>query len=47
MTVTDSTLSGNPADYYGGGIYNNGTATITDSTLSGNSASLRRRRHLQ
>ncbi len=38
LTVTNSTLSGNSAAYYGGGIYNRGTLTVTNSTLSGNSA---------
>ena len=38
LTVNDSTLSGNSADY-GGGIDNSGTLTLTGSTLSGNSAS--------
>jgi hypothetical protein len=33
LTVSDSTLSGNP----GGGISNSGTLTVTGSTLSGNS----------
>ncbi len=39
LTVTDSTLSGNIADY-GGGIFDHpgGMVTVTDSTLSGNSA---------
>ena len=38
LTVTDSTLSGNSATFFGGGgIYNGGTLTVTDSTLSGNS----------
>ncbi len=40
VTVTDSTLSGNHATNYGGGIVNVGTATmnVTDSRLSGNRA---------
>jgi CSLREA domain-containing protein len=38
LTVTNSTLSGNSANY-GGGIYNLGTLTITNSAFSGNSAS--------
>jgi hypothetical protein len=38
LTVTNSTLSGNSADY-GGGIYNaDGDLTVSNSTLSGNSA---------
>jgi len=39
LTVVNTTLSGNIADYLGGGIYNRGTLTLTNSTLSGNSAS--------
>jgi CSLREA domain-containing protein len=39
VELVNSTLSGNKADYYGGGIYSNGTLTIRSSTLSGNSAS--------
>jgi len=31
-------ISTNTADYFGGGIYNDGLLTITNSTLSGNSA---------
>jgi hypothetical protein len=41
LTVSNSTLSGNSAYYYGGGIYNNyygATLTVSNSTLSGNSA---------
>ncbi len=40
LTVTDSTLSGNSANYSGGGgIWNNGgTVTVANSTLSGNSS---------
>jgi CSLREA domain-containing protein len=37
LTVTNSTLSGNFAEF-GGGISNSGTLTVTNSTLSGNSA---------
>jgi predicted outer membrane repeat protein len=37
MTVTDSTVSGNTADYSGGGIYGDGL-TLTNSTVSGNTA---------
>ena len=38
LTIQDSTLSGNSANF-GGGIYNDqGNLTITNSTLSGNSA---------
>ena len=38
MTVSNSTFSGNSADYCGGGIYNGGTLTVSNSTFSGNSA---------
>ena len=40
LTIDNSTLSSNFADWSGGGIYNDqaGTVTITNSTLSGNSA---------
>ena len=40
LTVTDSTVSGNSADFGGGGIINraNADAEITRSTLSGNTA---------
>ena len=42
LTINNSTLAGNSAYYYGGGIFNNayggGTLTINNSTLSGNSA---------
>ncbi len=39
LTVSNSTLSGNSANYAGGGIHNNspGTLTVSNSTLSGNS----------
>jgi PKD repeat protein len=40
LAVNDSTLSGNSASHYGGGIANEwSTVTINNSTLSGNSAS--------
>jgi hypothetical protein len=46
LTLSNSTVSGNSATYWGGGIYNSGTTNlsaatlaITNSTLSGNSAS--------
>jgi hypothetical protein len=39
VSVTGSTISGNSAFLYGGGIYQaSGTLTITSSTISGNSA---------
>jgi hypothetical protein len=38
ISVTDSTLRGNAADFSGGAIDNIGTLTIVRSTLSGNSA---------
>src|SRR5260370_4166807 len=37
LTVSNNTLSGNSADFGGGGIYNTGTLTVSNSTLSGNS----------
>ena len=48
MTLTNSTVSGNSAGQYGGGVSNAGTVTLTNSTVSGNSAGGRRRstRHL-
>ena len=39
LTVTDSTFSGNSADYGGGIFLRSGTVTVTNSTFSGNSAS--------
>jgi len=39
MTVTDSTIEDNSADYAGGGINNDGTMTVTDSTMQNNSTS--------
>ncbi len=38
LTVDRSTISGNVAALYGGGIYNWGALTVTDSTISDNSA---------
>src|ERR1043166_6264298 len=44
LMLTNSTLSGNTASFWGGGIYNDGsssgsaTLTLSNSTLSGNSA---------
>jgi hypothetical protein len=40
VTITNSTLTGNSANY-GGGIYNNGTLTVANSALSGNTANNR------
>jgi hypothetical protein len=37
LTLTDSTVSGNAANY-GGGIYTDRTATLRNSTVSGNTA---------
>jgi hypothetical protein len=37
LTLTNSTISGNTAEF-GGGINNDGTMTLTNSTISGNSA---------
>ena len=37
-TLSDSTLTGNTAKYYGGGITNFGTMTVSNCTLSSNSA---------
>ena len=34
LTVTDSTISGNTAGGYGGGILNDGTLTVSNSTLA-------------
>lgn len=38
LNLTNSTISKNTADRYGGGIFNLGSAIITDSTISGNTA---------
>jgi hypothetical protein len=38
LTLSNSTLSGNSANNYGGGIFNDGDLTLSNSTLSGNSA---------
>ena len=40
LTVTNCAFTGNRAEVYGGGIFNdqNGTLTVTNSTFSGNSA---------
>jgi hypothetical protein len=37
LTVTGSTFSSNSTDTYGGGLYNEGTATVGNTTFSGNS----------
>jgi hypothetical protein len=39
LAVTNSTIADNGVGYYGGGIYNAGTATVTGVTFSGNDAS--------
>jgi len=38
LTVQNSSLAGDSADWDGGGIYNQGTLTVQNSTLAGNSA---------
>ena len=38
VTLTNCTVSGNTAPFWGGGIDNEGTATITDCTVAANSA---------
>ena len=38
VVVTDSLIADNTAEFGGGGVYNNGTATITDSTIANNFA---------
>ena len=38
LTLTNSTVSGNSATVFGGGIFNDGTLTLTNSTVSGNNA---------
>ena len=38
LRLTNSTVSGNLAAFYGGGIRNRGNLTVTNSTVSGNSA---------
>ena len=38
LTVLNSTVSENAADFSGGGIFNRGTLTLTDSIVSGNGA---------
>ncbi len=38
MTVTDSIIQGNTAQFLGGGIYNVGTLNVLGSTISGNTA---------
>jgi hypothetical protein len=44
--ISNSTLSGNSAGVYGGGIFNLGTVTLSNSTLSGNSATSARERSI-
>jgi predicted outer membrane repeat protein len=39
LAVSGSTLSGNSAGQYGGGIFSGGTLTVSGTTLSGNTAS--------
>jgi hypothetical protein len=39
MTITDSDVNENIAEYQGGGILNAGTLTLTNTTLNGNSSS--------
>jgi hypothetical protein len=38
VELTNSTVSGNTADFDGGGIWNNGSLTLNNSTVSGNTA---------
>ncbi len=38
LTITNSTISGNSCDRFGGGIYNESVLTLTGSTLAGNTA---------
>ncbi|WP_197278754.1 choice-of-anchor Q domain-containing protein, partial [Pseudanabaena sp. 'Roaring Creek'] len=38
VTLTNSTVSGNTVNAFGGGIYGNGAVTLTNSTISGNTA---------
>jgi predicted outer membrane repeat protein len=38
MTITDSIIQGNTAQFLGGGIYNVGTLNVLGSTISGNTA---------
>ncbi len=40
LEISNSTLSGNSAGLYGGGISNGGTMTVSNSTISGNSAAI-------
>jgi hypothetical protein len=37
LTVTGSTFAANSTDTYGGGLYNEGTATVSNATFSSNS----------
>ncbi len=38
LTLTNNTITGNTANFYGGGIDNGGTLTLTNSTISDNTA---------
>ncbi len=38
LTLTNNTITGNKATFYGGGIDNRGTLTLTNSTISDNTA---------
>ena len=38
VDLTDSVIADNTAEFGGGGVYNNGTATFTDSTIANNFA---------
>ncbi|MCZ8039857.1 MAG: right-handed parallel beta-helix repeat-containing protein, partial [Microcystis sp. LE17-20A] len=38
LTLTNNTITGNTANFYGGGIYNAGTLTLTNNTISDNTA---------
>jgi hypothetical protein len=38
VTIVRSTISGNVTDFFGGGVWNSGTATVTGSTISGNTS---------
>ena len=40
LIATDTTISGNTATHFGGGLSANGTATLTNCTISGNTATV-------